>query len=158
MQNHSPQQRVTRARALSSAGMAGLGVIAASLFPRVVFAKPDDVKAYLAAQIPGAAQPGKVTIDAPEIAENGNTVPITITVDSPMTAANYVKTIVVAADGNPLPGVARFDLSPANGEANVQFRIRLAQTQTVTAVAQMNDGSLWTASKLIKVTIGGCGG
>ena len=157
MQNQSPQ-RITRARALSSAGLAGLGMLAASLFPRVVFAKPDDVKAYLAAQIPGTAQVGKVTIGAPEIAENGNTVPITISVDSPMTPTNYVKTIVVAADGNPLPGVARFDLSPANGEASVQFRIRLAQTQTLTAVAQMSDGSLWMASKVIKVTIGGCGG
>jgi sulfur-oxidizing protein SoxY len=75
-----------------------------------------------------------------------------------MTAQNYVKTIVVAADGNPLPGVAQFDLGPDNGQAHVEFRIRLAQTQQITAVALMSDGTLWTAAKLIKVTIGGCGG
>ena len=158
MQNQFSQPRVTRRHAISSAGLAACAAIAASLLPGIAFAKPEDVKACLAAQLPGTAQPGKVTIGAPEIAENGNTVPITISVESPMTAANYVKSIVVAADGNPLPGVARFDLTPANGEANVQFRIRLAQTQNLVAVAQMSDGSLWTATKLIKVTIGGCGG
>ena len=159
MQNDSTPKTLTRGQAIASASRAGLGAMAAvMLFPGIAFAKPEDVKAYLAAQLPGTPQAGKVTIGAPEIAENGNTVPITITVDSPMTAANYVKTIVVAADGNPLPGVARFALSPANGEATVQFRIRLAQTQNLTAVAQMSDGSLWTASKLVKVTIGGCGG
>ena len=158
MQTNFNRPTMTRGEALASAGMASLGALALALIPGVAFAKPDDVKAYLAAQLPGTAQSGKVTIDAPEIAENGNTVPITVSVDSPMTKDNYVKSIVVAADSNPLPGVARFDLSPANGEANVQFRMRLAQTQNVVVVAQMSDGSLWTASKLIKVTIGGCGG
>jgi sulfur-oxidizing protein SoxY len=75
-----------------------------------------------------------------------------------MSDANYVKTILVVADGNPLAGVARFDLSPLNGRAHVEFRMRLAQTQNVTAVAVMSDGSKWFATRAIKVTIGGCGG
>lgn len=137
---------------------AAAGVALISLVPLPVDATPDDVKKWLAAAIPGPYQTGKVTISAPPIAENGNTVPIGISVDSPMTDQSYVKTIAVAADGNPLPGVAIIHLSPANGQANVNFRIRLAQTQTITAVAQMSDGSAYAATQLIKVTIGGCGG
>lgn len=148
----------SRRDALSVVGAAGLTAVLAGLFPGVALATPDDVKKFFASTLPGVAQPGKVTIGAPDIAENGNTVPITLSVDSPMTEQSYVKTIVMAADGNPLPGLAKFDLSPANGEANVQFRIRLAQTQNIYAIAQMNDGSLWSAQKLVKVTIGGCGG
>jgi sulfur-oxidizing protein SoxY len=131
---------------------------AACFVPQRAWATPADAQTMLATLGGGAPQPGKVTIGAPEIAENGNTVPITIDVDSPMTDANYVKTIMVVADGNPLPGVARFDLSPLNGRAHVEFRIRLAQTENLTAVAVMSDGSKWSATKGIKVTIGGCGG
>jgi len=137
---------------------AAAGVALISLVPVPADATPDDVKKWVGAAIPGPYQSGKVTISAPPIAENGNTVPIGISVDSPMTDQNYVKTIAVAADGNPLPGVAVIHLSPANGQANVNFRIRLAQTQTITAVAQMSDGTAYAATQLIKVTIGGCGG
>jgi sulfur-oxidizing protein SoxY len=129
-----------------------------TLVPLPAGATPDDVKKWLAKTLPGTYQQGKITLSAPPIAENGNTVPIGISVDSPMTEENYVKTIALAADGNPLPGVAVVYLSPANGQANVNFRIRLAQTQTLTAVAQMNDGSLYSTTQLVKVTIGGCGG
>jgi sulfur-oxidizing protein SoxY len=118
-----------------------------------------EAQKLLAAFTNGATpSPGRVKIGAPEIAENGNTVPITIDVESPMTDASYVKSIILVADGNPLPGVARFELTPANGQAHVEFRIRLAQTQNITAVAQLSDGSLWSATRPIKVTIGGCGG
>lgn len=137
---------------------AAAGIALISLVPVPADATPDDVKKWLANAIPGPYQSGKITISAPPIAENGNTVPIGISVDSPMTDQSYVKTIAVAADGNPLPGVAVIHLSPASGQANIDFRIRLAQTQTITAVAQMSDGSAFAASQLIKVTIGGCGG
>lgn len=149
---------VSRRDMLVMAGAAAASLLAVGAFPATALATPADVQKWLAEQLPGTPKPGKVTIGAPDIAENGNTVPITITVDSPMTAQNYVKTIVVAADGNPLPGVAKFDLTPANAQANVQFRIRLAQTQNLYAVALMSDGSLWSAQKTVKVTIGGCGG
>jgi len=148
----------TRRKSIAVAGSGLLAALAVLMLPDAALAKTADVNKWLAQQLPGTPSPGKVTIDAPDIAENGNTVPITISVDSPMTEQNYVKTIIMAADGNPLPGVAIFELSPANGKASVDFRIRLAQTEKVTAVAQMSDGSLWTASRVIKVTIGGCGG
>jgi sulfur-oxidizing protein SoxY len=104
------------------------------------------------------AAEGKVKIDMPEIAENGNTVPMTVMVDSPMTEQSYVKDVLVVADGNPRAGVVTFHFSPASGVAEANTRIRLAKSQKIIAVAQMNDGTFFTASKDVKVTIGGCGG
>ena len=94
----------------------------------------------------------------PEIAENGNTVPMTVSVESPMTAQSYVSDVIVVADGNPNAGVATFHFSPASGIAEANTRIRLAETQNVMAVAKMNDGSFFSVTKQVKVTIGGCGG
>ena len=149
---------LNRRGAIALAGRGVAVALSACLFPRAAWATPSEAKALLGTLGTGTPQAGKVTIGAPEIAENGNTVPIVIDVDSPMTDASYVKTIMMVADGNPLPGVARFDLSPVNGRAHVEFRIRLAQTQNITAVALMSDGTMWTATKNVKVTIGGCGG
>jgi sulfur-oxidizing protein SoxY len=101
---------------------------------------------------------GKIKLDLPEIAENGNTVPMTVTVESPMSEQSYVSEVLVVADGNPRGGVATFRFSPASGVAEANTRIRLAATQNITAVAKMNDGSFFTATKQVKVTIGGCGG
>ncbi len=102
--------------------------------------------------------PGRVKLDLPEIAENGNTVPMTVSVESPMTAQSHVTDVLIVADGNPRGGVATFHFSPASGMAEANVRIRLATTQNVVAVAKMNDGSFFTATKQVKVTIGGCGG
>ena len=99
-----------------------------------------------------------MSLKAPEIAENGNAVPLTVTVDSPMTDKAYVKAIYIAADGNPNPGVAVYEFTPLSGKAEVQLRVRMPQTQKLVAVAEMNDGTLCTASREVKVTIGGCGG
>jgi sulfur-oxidizing protein SoxY len=104
------------------------------------------------------ASEGKVRLDLPEIAENGNTVPMTVAVDSPMTEQSYVTDVLVVADGNPRGGVATFHFTPASGVAEANTRIRLATTQNIIAVAKMNDGSVYTVSKQVKVTIGGCGG
>ena len=101
---------------------------------------------------------GKVKLDLPEIAENGNTVPMTVTVESPMTEQSHVTDVLVLASENPRSGVATFRFSPASGVAEANTRIRLASTQDVIAVAKMNDGSFFMASKQVKVTIGGCGG
>jgi sulfur-oxidizing protein SoxY len=108
----------------------------------------------------GGATPvaGKVKLDLPEIAENGNTVPITVSVDSPMTDKEYITDVIVLADGNPNAGVATFHFTPASGVAEANTRIRLANTQNIVAVAKTNDGKFYTASKQVKVTIGGCGG
>ena len=101
---------------------------------------------------------GKITIKTPSIAENGAVVPITVSIESPMTTASYVKSIHIAADGNPNPEVASFHLTPASGKAEISTRMRLRKTQNVVAVAVMNDGSVQRASNNVKVTIGGCGG
>jgi sulfur-oxidizing protein SoxY len=101
---------------------------------------------------------GKVKLDLPEIAENGNTVPMTVTVESPMTEASHVTDVLVVANENPRSGVVTFHFSPASGVAEANTRIRLAASQDVIAVAKMNDGSFFMASKQVKVTIGGCGG
>ena len=101
---------------------------------------------------------GRVKLDLPEIAENGNTVPMTISVESPMTAQAHVTDVLVVADGNPRGGVVRFHFSPASGAAEANTRIRLAETQNITAIAKMNDGSCYMAVRQVKVTIGGCGG
>jgi sulfur-oxidizing protein SoxY len=105
-----------------------------------------------------AATEGRVRLDLPEIAENGNTVPMTVSVESPMTEQAYVSDVLIVSDGNPRGGVATFHFSPASGVAEANVRIRLAETQNVIAVAKMNDGSFFMASKPVKVTIGGCGG
>ena len=104
------------------------------------------------------ATPGKVKLRIPEIAENGNTVPMTVTVDSPMTASSYVRAIHVVTDRNPRPELASFYFSPANGKAEVSTRIRLAETMHVVAYAELSDGSVWSDQAEAKVTIGGCGG
>ena len=101
---------------------------------------------------------GKITIDLPEIAENGNTVPLTITVDSPMTADDHISDILVVADGNPRPGLATFHLSPMSGRAEAATRIRLAATENIIVVAKTSKGQFLTEQKPVKVTIGGCGG
>lgn len=101
---------------------------------------------------------GRITLTAPEIAENGNTVPIEVKVESPMTKDDYVSEVMVLADGNPMPGVVTFLFSPMSGEATATTRIRLATTQNVIAVAKMSNGSVFMEKKNVKVTIGGCGG
>ena len=101
---------------------------------------------------------GKVSLTTPEIAENGNTVPIEVSVDSPMTSDDFASEVLILADGNPNPGVATFKFSSLSGEAEASTRIRLAKTQNIIAVAKMSDGSFFMTKNAVKVTIGGCGG
>lgn len=104
------------------------------------------------------AEKGKIAIELPEIAENGNTVPLMVTVNSPMQSADYVSDILVVSEGNPRPGVAHFHLTPMSGKAVASTRIRLAATQNIVVVAKTSTGQFFTDAKLVKVTIGGCGG
>jgi sulfur-oxidizing protein SoxY len=108
----------------------------------------------------GDAKPleGKVTLELPEIAENGNTVPLTVSVESPMTANDYVKAIHIIATENPQPGVATFRFSPLSGKASAASRMRLARTQEVIGLAELSDGKFLIGRRTVKVTIGGCGG
>ena len=100
----------------------------------------------------------QLDLDLPEIAENGNLVPLNVSIDSPMTVDDHITAIMVVAAGNPLGGVATFHFSPMSGEASASIRMRLARTQDVIAIAKRNDGSCFLARKTVKVTIGGCGG
>lgn len=137
----------------------GAGALAAALTGfDAAFAKNDSDE--LIKKFAGEKKPamGRIKLDLPEIAENGNTVPVAVAVESPMTEQSHVTQVLLVTDGNPRAGVATFHFSPRSGVAEVTTRIRLAATQNVIAVAKMNDGSVYMASKEVKVTIGGCGG
>lgn len=146
----------TRRETLALGAVAGA---AAVLSPAIAFANAEDTQALID-KFTGGKKPGegKVTLNMPEIAENGNTVPVTVTVDSPMTKGDYVKRVMVAAEGNPRPEVATFNFSPMSGVAEASTRMRMAKTQNVFAVAEMSDGSFHMTKREVKVTIGGCGG
>jgi sulfur-oxidizing protein SoxY len=145
-----------RRQVLALGAGAGAALCGGALGPALAAGEHEDlIKKFTGGKTPTA---GRVKLDLPEIAENGNTVPMTVSVDSPMTEQAYVSDVLIVADGNPRAGVVTFHFSPASGVAEANTRIRLAKTQNVIAVAKMNDGSFFTASKQVKVTIGGCGG
>ncbi len=99
---------------------------------------------------------GRVKLDIPPLVENGNTVPMTVRVASPMTASDYVKSIHVFNEKNPQPNVANFHLTPGAGRAQVATRIRLADSQKVVAIARLSDGSFWSATVDVIVTLAAC--
>jgi sulfur-oxidizing protein SoxY len=99
---------------------------------------------------------GKVKIDIPPLVENGNTVPMTVSVASPMTADDYVKSIHVFNEKNPQPNVGNFYLGPWVGRAQVSTRIRLADSQKVVAIARLSDDSFWSVSTDVIVTLAAC--
>lgn len=136
------------------------GGVAITALPRAAGAQTQPATLEAVRKVTGGKTPqeGRVTLRLPPIAENGNTVPVSVTVDSPMTAADHVKTVWVFADRNPTPEVATYHFTPALGRAQADTRMRLGQTQDVIAVAQMSDGALFMARTEVKVTIGGCGG
>ena len=101
-------------------------------------------------------KPGRVKIELPELAENGNSVPLNLTVDSPMTAADHVKAVYVFSEKNPVSNVVRFHLGPRSGRASFATRARIADTGTVTAIAQLSDGSFWSDSVQVVVTLSAC--
>ncbi|MBX2884127.1 MAG: thiosulfate oxidation carrier protein SoxY [Granulosicoccus sp.] len=149
---------VSRRKVLTSSVSAALASLFVAQSSRV-WATPEDAKALIDTFTGGAdSGSGALTLTAPEIAENGNTVPIAVMVESPMTADSYVESIMIVAEDNPRPEVATFHFTPASGIAKASTRMRLAKTQNVIAIAKMNDGSVFSDSKNVKVTIGGCGG
>jgi sulfur-oxidizing protein SoxY len=111
-------------------------------------------------QILGEARPidGKLLLELPEIAENGNTVPFTVGSDSPMSETSHVKSLHVLATGNPQALISNFYFTPASGKAIVSGRLRLAKTQQIIAIAALSDGRFVMDRREVKVTIGGCGG
>ncbi|HEU4661549.1 MAG TPA: thiosulfate oxidation carrier protein SoxY [Pseudolabrys sp.] len=147
---------VSRRRALA---LGAGGAAAAIAWSGTASATPKDAADAIAEFTGGkAAEKGKISIELPEIAENGNTVPLKVSVDAPMEADNYVSDVLVIADGNPRPRVVTFRLTPMSGKAVASTRIRLATTENIIAVAKTSRGQFFTGQKLVKVTIGGCGG
>jgi sulfur-oxidizing protein SoxY len=144
--------------------VAAAGGIAAVLLPDLSALAQDQPEAKpweaLVKKILGDAKPveGKLTIDMAEIAENGNTVPFTVAVDSPMTDKDYVKSINLISTANPRPEVVIFTFTPAAGVAKAESRLRLVGTQDVIAIAELSDGKFLMARRPVKVTVGGCGG
>ena len=133
---------------------AGLG---AAFVVRPVAASPDDMAAAIRIFTGSATvNTGKVRMDIPPLVENGNSVPMSIVVDSPMTAENHVTAIAVFNEKNPQPHVATFHLGPRSGRAQVATRIRLATSQSLTAIAKLSDGSFWSTSIDVIVTIAAC--
>jgi len=135
-------------RNLMAMGSAAFAAYGLGVLPAFASLTDDEI-----AKITGGAETtaGDLSITAPEIAENGNTVPITV-------SAPGAVMVAVFADGNPVPNVATFNFGPLNPTRTASTRIRLATTQNVVAVAKMEDGSFQRASAEVKVTIGGCGG
>ncbi len=136
---------------------AGLGGPVISLLPRSVHADPDDmVAARLRVFGDRPVNEGRVTLDLPPIAENGYSVALTVSVNSPMTTNDYVRRIAVFSPRNPVAQIAEFHLTPVSGLARVSTRVRLAGTQKLTAIAEMSDGSLWAGSAETLVTLAAC--
>jgi sulfur-oxidizing protein SoxY len=149
--------KTTRRHVLRLAGALALGGAAAPALVDPAAATPAEMQAAMAGIVGDARlNVGRVKLDIPPLVENGNTVPCTVTVDSPMTAADYVKAIHVLAERNPQPYVIGVRLGPRAGRASVATRMRLRDSQTVLAIAEMSDGTFWSERLSVIVTQGAC--
>lgn len=150
----SDDQGTTRRGALLTVGAA---VVVAAFPIRPAAATTATMQAAIR-RIVGEAdiKTGKVALDMPPIVENGNTVPITVSVQSPMTAGDHVKAIHVVNEKNLQPNVISVHLGPRAGRATVSTRIRLADSQKLVAIAEMSDGSFWSDSVEVIVTLAAC--
>jgi sulfur-oxidizing protein SoxY len=147
----------TRRDVLKIAGAVAAGCAAPALSIAPAEATPAEMQAAVAGIVGEArVNPGKVKLDIPPLVENGNTVPCTVTVDSPMTAADHVKAIHVFTEKNPQPYVISVVIGPRAGRARVSTRIRLRDSQAVLAVAEMSDGTFWSGRAHVIVTISAC--
>jgi sulfur-oxidizing protein SoxY len=147
----------TRRQFLGLAG--GAAVIGA--VPIVTLRPAEATPATLAAAIrnvvgTAVVRTGKVKLDIPPLVENGNTVPMTVSVSNPMTADDYVKSIHVFNEKNPQPNIGNFYLVPQAGRAQISTRIRLADSQKIVAIARLSDGSFWSVSVDVVVTLAAC--
>jgi sulfur-oxidizing protein SoxY len=147
----------SRRRFLGFAGSAAvLGAI-----PIVTVRPAEATPAMLASaiqQVTGGAavKTGKVKLDIPPLVENGNTVPMTVSVNHPMAPEDHVRSIHIFNEKNPQPKIANFHLGPHNGRAQVSTRIRLADSQKIVAIARLSDGSFWSVSVDVVVTLAAC--
>ena len=150
-------EQTSRRRFLGLAGStAVLGAI-----PIVTVRPAEATPAMLAAAIRNVVgeapvRIGKVKLDVPPLVENGNTVPMTVSVQNPMTANDYVKSIHVFNEKNPQPNVGNFYLGPRAGRAQISTRIRLADSQKIVAIARLSDDSFWSTTVDVVVTLAAC--
>jgi sulfur-oxidizing protein SoxY len=153
MARYNPSRRSV----LQTAGaLAGAGTFA-RISLRPALATPEMMQDAVRAAIGEAqVQKGKVKLDLPPLVENGNSVPCTVTVDSPMMANDHVKAIHIFNEKNPQPNVISVKLGPRAGKASFSTRIRLADTQNITAIAEMSDGSCWSDEVFVIVTLAAC--
>lgn len=139
---------------IAAAGTAGgIGFVVS----RSAHATPAEMQDAIRKVTRGAAvRSGRVKLDVPPLIDNGNAVPLSVAVESPMTQADHVRAIHVFTERNPLPDVLSVYLGPRAGRARVATRVRLADTQTVIAIAEMSDGSFWSDSAHVVVTLSAC--
>ncbi|SRR5688500_2219807 len=148
----APRRKGASRREILAGG--GCAVLLAS---HPVFATTDDMDAAIRAFVgEGQLKEGKIKIDVPPLVENGNTVPLTVSVESPVSATDFVKTIAVFNEKNPQPNVAVFHLGPRAGRASVSTRMRLATSQNLIAVAELSDGTFWSDKVEVIVTLAAC--
>ena len=138
---------------IAAGGLAG-GI---GLLPVGAQATPDEMREAMR-KVTGQApvRRGRVKLDLPPLIDNSNSVSLSVTVESPMTPADHVKAIHVFTEKNPLPNVVSVVLGPRAGRASIATRMRIADTQTVTAIAELSDGSFWSGSASVVVTLSAC--
>lgn len=145
---------IHRRTLLCQLGATGLWAV---LWPGAAWSTPEAVQQAIRQRIGRREpQPGGMTLTLPKIAETGNSVPLTVTVDSPMTPEDHVLRLHVFVPGNPEPVVATYHLGVRAGKSEISTRIRLARSQTVLALAEMSNGSVRSATASIVVTLGAC--
>jgi sulfur-oxidizing protein SoxY len=153
----SEDMRTTRRELLIGAGCIASFGVPMLLAVRHAQATPASMQTAIRKVIGEApVKVGKVKLDIPPLVENGNTVPYTVSVESPMTAANYVKAIHVFTEKNPQPNVISVHFGSRAGHASFTSRARLADSEKVVAIAELSDGSFWSDSIDVIVTIAAC--
>ena len=151
-------RRASRREFLLIAGGAAAGIGLGTLgAPGPARATPAAMEAAIGTVVGSASVTLPVlTLEMPPLSENGNAVPLAVSVESPMTEADHVRAIHVFTEKNPQPEVVSFHLGPRAGRAKVATRIRLADTQAVTAIAELSDGSFWSGRADVVVTLAAC--
>ncbi len=144
----------TRRELLIGAGASGATMLFAV---RPAGATPEAMKTAIRKVIGEAkVSTGRIKLDIPPLVENGNTVAMSLTVESPMTAKDYVKGVHIFNERNPQPNVVTFHLGPRAGKADISARIRLSDSQNVIGIAEMSDGSFWSHEISVIVTLAAC--
>jgi sulfur-oxidizing protein SoxY len=148
----TPRRGATRREALA----VGAGLASALVVGRAEATPAEMEEAIRAFAGEAEVRPGKIKMDVPLLVENGNSVPVTVTVDSAMTPGDFVRKIGIFNEKNPQPNVANFYLGPRGGRASISTRIRVADTQKMTAVAELSDGTFWSTTAEVIVTLPAC--